>query len=278
MQVYIDDDTQLWLVLLIAGIGFLGLGVVGSIGQHQMGLVARRTLIILGVIMLIASGIAGWLSQPQNTPPASEIADASDASPTAGMPESTATLEPTTATPLPTAEPPTAISEPSPPMATPAPSTTAATTATPAPRLIQTINVPGTAQAGEVFVVPETGRYRFDYNSGAYAVWPQDHPNANRWRTLIHIYQNRPIEWGYRPGVDVEEPVNPEDFIGWWEDNQVSSVAAAAELAQKLKPQSRVFELQAGDRILFVPIDENNAYTYATNRGEVTIDVWILSP
>jgi hypothetical protein len=178
--------------------------------------------------------------------------------------EPTATLQPPTETPN-----PTGISSP-----TEAPTPTEIVE----PYVVETLTIPGTAQNGIRFEAPDDGRYRVDFVEGAYDSWPPGDPSKSLWRTIIQVYANRPIEWGFRPNDDFEEPVNPDDFIGWWEDEAISSPDEAAQLAENRKPRSKVFDLQEGDYLLLVPIDQNDAYTYSANQGEVTVEIWVLSP
>jgi hypothetical protein len=194
--------------------------------------------------------------------------------PRLSIPEATQT---STRIPQPTDVPqPTNVPQPA---ITPSqPSVDSIPTATTEPYVVEPREIPGTAQNGIRFEAPDDGRYRVDFVEGAYDSWPPFNSAKSLWRTRIQIYVNRPIEWGFRPNVDVEEPVNPDGSVGCWEDEGVSSQEEAEQIAKIRCPRSQVFDLQEGDYLLLVPVDENDAYTYGANQGDVTVDIWLLSP
>lgn len=140
----------------------------------------------------------------------------------------------------------------------------------------ETLNVPGAAEAGVTFTAPETGTYAITIVAGAYSPWPRDNDAHNQWRTLLYIYRDRAIEWGDR-GYGLLEPFHPDYSLGLWEND--ASLPAEAAAAEAGKGSQIHVDLQAGDRLLFVPIDQQGAYASpAPNRGSVTVTVASIDP
>jgi len=89
----------------------------------------------------------------------------------------------------------------------------------------------------------------------------------------MHIYKNRPIEWGWRTWGDEKynEPVNPDYSIGLWNFDAWTTKEQASSAA---KGMTITIPLTAGDYLIFVPIDEREAYNYpGLNRGAVIIQI-----
>lgn len=83
----------------------------------------------------------------------------------------------------------------------------------------------------------------------------------------MHIYKNRPVEWGSR--LDLIEPVNPDHFVGEWEKpskNEAESGAVGMNFP---------VDLQSGDYLIFMPVDEQASYS--DNRGEVVLSIELIS-
>jgi hypothetical protein len=129
----------------------------------------------------------------------------------------------------------------------------------------QAILVPATSPYGAKFAAPVTGVYRLQFVDGAFSSWPSNGP----WRTIIHIYKNRPIQWGWRIWQDKRfyEPINPDISIGSFQD--YLSAEQAANGAKRSSPVE--VSLNAESWLAFVYIDEQGAY--ADNRGSATLQV-----
>jgi len=141
-------------------------------------------------------------------------------------------------------------------------------TYTPYPTYVEIIRVPGYAENGFTFNCKIDGRYVITIDSGAYSGWPSDdHPGYNGWRTRIHIYKNRSVEWGSR--ADFIEPVRPDYAIGQWEKPSKNEAESAA-LGMNI-----TVDLQSGDYLIFMPIDEQDSYS--DNRGEVVLNIELVS-
>jgi hypothetical protein len=184
-------------------------------------------------------------------------------------PMPTSTLVPPTPTPI----PPTAT--PVPPTSTPIPTNTPVPTNIPLPTQApaptnppsvvktQTINLLGSQEGGLRFSAPSNGTYSVQVTYGAFSSWPANGP----WRTIIHIYKNRPIEWGWRAWGDkrFNEPVNPDYPMGSFQD--WPSEQQAASTARSIS--SLEIPIAAGDQLIFVYVDERGAYP--GNRGSASI-------
>jgi hypothetical protein len=142
--------------------------------------------------------------------------------------------------------------------------------------LPQIISIPGSYEQGVRYTVPLAGEYEINIVGGTYSSYPIGHPNS-LWRTRINIYVNRPIEWAQRqrtheiddPSLLYLEPSNPDSFIG---AEEILS-REAADLAGTTSPPASL-NLQRGDFLIFVPIDDQGWYDNPQpNPGEVTLRI-----
>jgi len=123
------------------------------------------------------------------------------------------------------------------------------------------------------FDASSTGKYRFTILRGAYSSWPTERETDNQWRTIVYIYKNRSISWG--PRLEITEPINPDFSVGLWESPSLDSREEAEAAAKGMYVE---IDLQAGEYLIFVPIDDQTGYnSFGANRGEVTIQVLLLS-
>ena len=221
----------------------------------------RAFLLALFGLFLMALSIIGYFISLQATPRAAEVPTREPESVTSGSPTSIPAFTPQV---IPTSAP-----------ATNTPSAPVPPTPTPVPVVVGTVRVPGYLEDGARFNCEKTGRYVITIDSGAYSPWPtDDYPGNQGWLTTLYIYENGSVEWGTRE-TGLTGPVSPDYSIGWGEPKPTQSEAESVA-----RGMSITVDLQAGDYLTFVPIDEQTAYNYpANNRGEVVLSVsLILSP
>jgi hypothetical protein len=168
-------------------------------------------------------------------------------------PTATATSKPT-AKPTETAQ--IAARPASPPTNPPSPPTLARS---------ELIIVPATQAYGARFVAPANREYHLQFIDGTFSSWPANGP----WRTIIHIYKNRPIQLGWRIWQDKRfyEPINPDISLGSFQDWPSEEQARTA--VKKSSPAK--VALDTGSYLIFVYVDEQSAY--ADNRGSATLQV-----
>ena len=156
------------------------------------------------------------------------------------------------ATPVPTSPASTQSSAPTPPP----------TRITVAPT---TVTVAGTAQNGVSFTAQASGNYQITIASGAYSTYPCDQQpsGVKSWLTVVRLYKNKPIQWG----VGDTGLLTPTNF-----DGSVGSAYFATE-AEAAASQSPPFpiSLQGGDKLIFVPVDEEGHYS--DNCGQVVVRI-----
>lgn len=157
--------------------------------------------------------------------------------------------------------------------ATAPPTTTSTPTATPVPPAAATVRVLGAIEEGITFTAPPSpsaGAYAITIEGGAYSPWPSDEYIGNKgWVTILYIYKNRPVQWG-TTWTGLEGPVSPDDQIG------VGEARRDPEEAESMAQGMRItVQLQAGDELTFVPLDERGSYS--DNRGEVVLTIQLVS-
>jgi len=144
------------------------------------------------------------------------------------------------------------------------------------------ISVPGLQEDGIKFQIYITGKYSIQIADGAYSPFPFEGMSNKEWRTLIYIYKNQQVIWEER--VKAIPPDNPNETyfepsktsiigsIGEWE---VTTQDEAERLGKIQTPL--VFELQADDFLIFVPLDDMGWYRNPSdNRGEVYLEISLL--
>jgi hypothetical protein len=137
----------------------------------------------------------------------------------------------------------------------------------PPPLQKETLTIPGYAQNGIRFEATSTSNHRITILEGAYNTWPPGSGSENQWRTIIHIYKNSDIHWG-KTSYGFIQPIEQDFAIGRFESS-ANTTQEDAEVS--VKGQSIEIYLQAGDFLIFVPIDEKDSY--AENRGEIILEV-----
>jgi hypothetical protein len=143
---------------------------------------------------------------------------------------------------------------------------------TPSPQFSWDLTVPG-YEEGIVFSAAISGKHKIVITGGAYSPTPsEDYPGPRGWMTTLYVYINRPVEWGLRPESGLIGPVNPDLEIG---NGELRPSKEEAE--EFVIGWSSVIDLQAGDELTFVPIDEKDFYDKpANNRGEVNLMIYII--
>lgn len=139
---------------------------------------------------------------------------------------------------------------------------------TPTPIEVEMLTVLGSVETGEPFPVEMSGvgGYLITVESGAYSPWPSDdHPGNQGWLTMLYVYKTRDVEWDIRES-GLEGPVNPDYEIGDGEPQLKREDAERSARGMRI-----TVELQGGDYLTFVPLDER-AFYY-DNRGDVILSI-----
>ena len=117
--------------------------------------------------------------------------------------------------------------------------------------------------------ISASGIYKVEYLNDAYSPWPNEQSEGYRgWTTIVRIYRNRPVEWG-PTDYGLTGPINHDDYLspgGYFLDKAQAISSATGD--------SRTFRLQAGDYLVFVPLDEKGRYT--DNQGKIDIGITYL--
>lgn len=131
-----------------------------------------------------------------------------------------------------------------------------------------TLTVFGNDAEGSILEVTRDGMYRLTIMSGVYSPWSYDNYPHDQWRSIVLLYQNRPIQWieqswGWQPG-------NADFEIGHWEiDGETEAEAESRAIGTTLD-----MPLNAGDELTFVAVDTQDSYP--GNRGNVTLEISYL--
>lgn len=99
------------------------------------------------------------------------------------------------------------------------------------------ISVDSADASGAKFVVPKSGLYKITFVSGAYRHLPEDNenwPKYGGWRTRVHFYVNRPIEWG-APDEWGSHPINSDYAIGSDKHYSTPQKSETAEKGSSIK-------------------------------------------
>lgn len=163
-------------------------------------------------------------------------------------------------TPLPQHPPtPQPIEPTSLPVAQPVPQTQ--------PQSLGLIRIFGNSRQGEQLRVEKAGVYRFEYRSGAYAVFPEGAaPNGTKtWLTAIFFFDGDRSKWDGERIKDDELLLRLADTKYW---------ASQAEAENSAQGQYVETHLNAGQVITLTAVDAQSAY--ADNPGQVIIEYFYV--
>ncbi len=80
------------------------------------------------------------------------------------------------------------------------------------------------------------------------------------------------MKWGARE-TGLIGPIDPDKSIGWGAPKPTQGEAEALALGMSV-----TIDLIAEDYLIFVPIDEQAAYSFpANNRGDITLNITLIS-
>lgn len=133
---------------------------------------------------------------------------------------------------------------------------------------VKEIEVDSSNPEGVKFIAPASGSYEITIIGGSYCYLPQDDPDwpvYGGWRTMLHIYINKPVEWG-EPGEWGSSPVNFDSTIG--PDKSASTVTEAESAG---KGSSMTVQLDKGDYVILLVYDGSDYYF--DNSGTVRVRI-----
>ena len=160
---------------------------------------------------------------------------------------------------IPTSQPQTPMPNPQVPTPTRAPQG-------PLLQPLGTIRVFGNSNRGVQIQIPQSGIYRFAYQSGAYSTYPVGRApeNTKTWLTAVLVFRGDRALWdGTR--IKHESTLLRLADTGYW--------ASAEEAEKSAQGQYLEAQLDQGEVLTFIAVDHFDAY--ADNPGQVVIE-WFL--
>jgi len=129
-----------------------------------------------------------------------------------------------------------------------------------------TIRVFGNSNAGVQIQIPETGIYRFSYQSGAYATYATGNAptNTKTWLTAVLVYRGNQALWDGRRIKDESSFLRVAD-MKYWDSAESAEKAAQGQYTEA--------QLSQGDVLTLIAVDHFDAY--ADNPGQVILE-WFL--
>ncbi len=163
---------------------------------------------------------------------------------------------------------PTATGPPGPPPTVPIVATDIRTpTLTPAvvsAVFVRQVRVPGDSNSGAQVRVKQSGRYTFRYLRGAYSTYRRAPASAATWSTTVVVFLGDRGKWGGNDQrLQAELALVQVGSGSFWH--------TAEEAERAGKGASAQVQLDAGDVLTFVAVDQNTRYF--DNRGEVRLEI-----
>jgi hypothetical protein len=255
-------------------------GYVTYIIKHNRAARAAAAVITAACILLAAVlAPALFFPSPTTTPPANPPT-ATATSLLAAAPPTTEILATNTQPPMPQPTdtqlpltptaviPPTNTQPPQPTLESPPSATSTIVPFTPQQQevVIDTVTVQGNALNGNEYQIQQAGSYAVEIESGAYSPWGDDTVKNGQWRAFAYIYKNRGVKRGDSTwGSNV--PITPDFIVGCEIDMGSRSKAEECGIGAR----SNLGTLEPGDKLLFVAMDERQAYS--ENRDSLKVKI-----
>ncbi len=134
--------------------------------------------------------------------------------------------------------------------------------------VVEEIEVDSANPEGVKFIAPVSGLYEIAITGGSYCYLPPDEEDWSvygGWRTMLHMYINKPIEWG-EPGEWGPSPINFDDTVG--PDKSAPTIAKAETIGEE---SSVNVQLDEGGYIILLVYDGLDYYS--DNSGTVRVKI-----